>query len=247
MNTFCKGLVITVQLFLASALAAHATPSPGIVISDHIIGTTPTSFFVIRTTTLHPPTYYRHQKRIEFVELSIRDGSILKKCALRETDYVSDAGVDPESWTQTEMQRPSCQVFGILSKRNAGYMSPRSKGDGMAAFRLGVNGVEARDERSDNNGEWTKIMSVSVIKARAAKTTSIAASDIPWQFSDDTTEALIIVGSADDIQPLHEKCELDPVPVTSRGHDWMFLRLICWPGDADADGANFFIAFNGKR
>lgn len=208
MRAHCKGFIIAIQLILASAMTAQATPSPGVVISDQIIGTTPASFFVIRTTTLHPPTYYQHHKRIEFVELSIKDGSILQKCALRETDYASDAGVDRETWTQTEVGKPSCQVFDLLSKRGAGYMTPRSTDTGEAAFRLGVDGLEARDDTSDDSAEWTNVLSAMIIKARAAKTTSVAASDIPWQFSDDTSEVLSLVGTANDIQPLHELCEL---------------------------------------
>lgn len=247
MNALCKTCIIAVQLILASAMTAQATPSPAVVISDHIIGTTPTSFFVIRTTTLHPPTYYQHHKRIELVELSIQNGSILQKCALRETEYVSDAGVNPETWTQTELRKPSCQIFDILSKRSAGYITPRNTGNGPAAFRLGVDGLEARDDTSDDSAEWTNVLSAGIIKARAAKTTSIAASDIPWKFNGETPEALSLVGTADHIQPLHEVCKLDPVPVTSRDHDWMFLRLLCWPGDADVDGANFYIALNSKR
>ncbi|CAN0540026.1 unnamed protein product, partial [Scytosiphon promiscuus] len=50
---------------------ANATPGSGIVISDQIIGTTSKTFFVIRTTTLRPPSYYEYKKRIELVELSI--------------------------------------------------------------------------------------------------------------------------------------------------------------------------------
>lgn len=247
MSALCKRIVITVQLILASALTAHATPSPGIVISDHIIGTTPTSFFVIRTTTLHAPTYYQHYKRFDFVELSIQDGSIVQKCALRETEYASDAGVDRETWTQTEKRMPSCQVFEVLSKNSAGYMTPRGTDTGNAAFRLSAGGLEARRDTSDDSVEWTNIMPARLVKARALKTTSIAASDIPWQTGLDSSEALSLVGTADDIQPLHEMCELDPVPVTSRGHDWMFLRLSCWPGDTDSDGANFYIALTSKR
>ncbi len=52
---------------------------------------------------------------------------------------------------------------------------------------------------------------------------------------------------AEDNQPLHEVCELDPVPVTSRDHDRIYLRLLCWPGDADADGGNFYIVLDAKR
>ncbi len=219
MSAFCKKIIIAVQLILVSALTAQATPSPAIVISDHIIGTTLTSFFVIRTTTLHPPTYYQHHKRIEFVELSIQDGSILQKCALRETEYLSDAGVDQETWKQTELQKPSCQVFDILSKRSAGYLTPRSTDTGKASFRLGADGLEARDNTSDDSAEWNNIMPTKIIKARAAKTTSIKASDIPWQVSEDTSEVLSLVGTTTDIQPLHELCELDPVPVTSWGHE----------------------------
>lgn len=247
MNTLCRTCIIAAQLILASAMTAQATPSAGIVISDHIIGTTPASFFVIRTTTLHMPTYYQHQKRVEFVELSIKDGNILQKCALRETEYASDPDVGPEIWTQTEVQKPTCQVFELLSKRGAGYMTPRSTDTGKAAFRLSVSGLEARDDTSSDSGEWTNVMTTKLIKVRALKTTSIATSDIPWQTGPDSSDTLSLVGTADDIQPLHELCKLDPVPVTSRGHDWMYLRLSCWPGDADADGANFYIALNSKR
>ena len=153
MNALCKGIIIAFQLILASALSAQAGPNPAIVISDHIVGTTPGSFFVIRTTTFNGPTYYQYSKRIDFVELSIKDGSIMQRCMLRETEYASDAGVEQETWTQTEKPRPSCQVFEVLSKRSAVYMAPRSTDAGKAAFRLTANGLEARDDTPDDNAK----------------------------------------------------------------------------------------------
>lgn len=245
MNVLSKTCLIAVQLLLASAHAALATPSPGIVISDHIIGTAANSFFVIRTTTLNAPTYYRYHKRLEFVELSADDGSIVKKCMLRETEYVSDAGIEPETWTQTETQKPACQVSDMLSRRSAGYMAPRSTGP--VAFRLTAAGLEAREDKSDGSVTWANVMSAKKITARAAKTTSIPATEIPWQTGPDSSAVFSLVGNAEDDQPLHEACELDPVPVTSRDHGPAYLRLLCWPGDADADGANFYLALDIKR
>ncbi|NNJ75415.1 MAG: hypothetical protein HKP56_09665 [Anderseniella sp.] len=171
----------------------------------------------------------------------------MQRCALREIEYASDAGAEQENWTQTEKPRPSCQVFGVLSKRSAGYMAPRSTDTGRAAFRLTANGLEARDDTSDDDAKWTNIMPAKLIKARAAKTTSIMASEIPWQTSTDPSVVFSLVGAANDTQPLHELCKLDPVALTSRGHHGMFLHLSCWPGDADADGANFYIALNVKH
>ncbi|MEO9875615.1 MAG: hypothetical protein ABJM26_17705 [Anderseniella sp.] len=247
MNALCKRIIIAFQLILASALSAQAGPSPAIVISDFIIGTTPTSFFVIRTTTFNGPTYYQYSKRIDFVELSIRDGSIVQKCAQRETEYASDAAVDRETWTPTEKRKPSCQVFDLLSKRSAGYITPRSTDTGKAAFRLTANGLEARADTSDDNARWTNVMPTKLIKVRAAKTTSVMASEIPWQTSPDPFEVFSLAGAANDTQPLHELCKLDPVALTSRGHHAIFLHLSCWSGDTDADGANFYIAWNDKH
>lgn len=247
MSALCKGFIIAVQVILASASAAQATPSPAIVISDQIIGTTPGSFFVIRTTTFNGPTYYQYSKRIDFVELSVKDGSIVQKCPLRETEYASDAGIEQETWTQTEKPKPSCQVFEVLSKRSAGYMRPRSTDTGEAAFRLTADGLEAREDTADDNDRWTNIMSTKLIKARAAKTASIMASEIPWQTSPDPSEVFSLAGAASATQPLHELCKLDPVALTSRGHHGVFLHLSCWPGDTDADGANFYIALNSER
>ncbi|MEM9471329.1 MAG: hypothetical protein AAGA00_05190 [Pseudomonadota bacterium] len=245
MNGLSKTCLIAVQLVLASAHAALATPSPAIVISDHIIGTAADSFFVIRTTTLNPPIYYAYHRRLEFVELSASDGSILKKCMLRETEYVSDAGVAPETWTQTETQKPACEVFDMLSTQSAGYITPRSTGPG--AFRLTAGGLEAREETSDGSVTWATVMSATEIGARAAKTTSIPATDIPWQTGAGSSGVLSLVGTTGDDQPLHEACKLDPVPVTSRGHERMYVRLLCWSGDDDADGANFYVALDIRQ
>ncbi len=247
MNAVCKKILIAFQFILASTLTAQAGPTPAIVISDHIIGTTPGSFFVIRTTTFNGPTYYQYSKRIDLVELSIRDGSIMQKCALRETDYVSDAGVEQENWTQTEKRKPSCQVFDVLSNRSAGYMAPRSNDTGKATFRLTAGGLEAIDDTSADNPGWTNIMPVKLIKARAVRTTSITASEIPWQTSPDPSEVFSLAGAPDDGEAFHELCKLDPVAITSRGHQGAFLQLSCWSGDTDADGANFYIALNGSH
>ena len=90
-------------------------------------------------------------------------------------------------------------------------------------------------------------MPAKLIKARAAKTTSITASEIPWQTSPDPSEVFSLAGAPNDTQALHELCKLDPVALTSRGHQGAFLHLSCWSGDTDADGANFYIALNGKH
>ncbi|WP_306259722.1 hypothetical protein [Pararhizobium sp. IMCC21322] len=94
------GVIYTVfALQFALLSGANATPDPGIVISDQIIGTTPNTFFVIRTTTLRPPSHYEYKKRVELVELSIPSGKIEQQCLVRETEYHYDFEASQETWT----------------------------------------------------------------------------------------------------------------------------------------------------
>ena len=234
-------LLIAIQVFLAWTASAVATPSPSVVISDNIIATVPDAYFVIRTTTLRPPTYYRFRERIEFVELSIPDGSVRHRCTLRETTNQSDAGADKPTWTRTEVKTPACEVFETLSRRDANYIEPRSMGPGTYSFHLDAKGVTVKDIWSQDTPKTVGVLPARDIKRQIATIATIPASSLDWQADANSDGLASLLETGDGAEPLHEACELDPVATTSRGTTWLFLRFRCWSGDGDVDGANFYI------
>lgn len=240
----CKRLFVTVQISLAWVITAQATPDPGIIVSDHIIGTTPASFFVLRTTTLHPPNHYQYHKRIEFVEMSVPDGNILQKCLLRGTEYSSDANVENETWKQSEMKRSPCKPFDILSKRNASYMDPRGVGLGAYSFQLGSHGVDVRQNSTEETAVRINVLRTKDLKARAARMTSIVVSSVPWKVYGSPNSEFSLVGVNDDPEFPHKTCELAPSAATARNTTWIFLHFLCWSGDGDVNGANFYMPVN---
>lgn len=247
MNTiFCKALTLAIPLFLASVLRVQATPGSGIVMSDEIIGTTSTSYFVIRTTRLRPPTYYQFRERIEFVELSIPDGNVRQRCKLRETDNQSDAGAEKETWQRTELGASACRPFDILSRRKAHYVEPRSRDGAYYSFRLSADGVAVKNTVSEDGAKWIGVLPVKEVKRRAAAVATISTSTIPWDTHSGSDANYNLLWLETDDQPLHEACVLDPVATTSRGTHWVFLRFSCWSGDDDADGANFYIPVDSR-
>lgn len=242
----CRTLSLTASLFLASVLSVDATPGSGIVMSDEIIGTTPTSYFVIRTIRLRPPTYYRFHERIEFVELSIPDGNVRQRCKLRETDNQSDAGAEKETWKRTEVGTSTCRPFDILSRRKARYVEPRSRDGAYYSFRFAEDGVAVKDTLSGDSAKWVGVLSMKEVKRRAATVATISTSTIPWNTYRGSDANYDLLWLETDEQPFHEACALDPVAATSRDTHWVFLRFRCWSGDDDADGANFYLPIDSR-
>jgi len=243
---FGKALILAIPLCLASTSHIQATPSSGIVMSDQIIGTTPTSYFVIRTTKLRPPTYYRFHERIEFVELSIPNGNVQHRCKLRETDNQSDAGAKKETWKRTELKMAACRPYDTMSRRNARYVEPRSRDGAAYRFRLTADGVSVKEAWSEDDSKWNSVLSMKKLKRRAASVATISTATIPWKTHAPSGGNYDLLWLETDDQPFHEACNLDPIATTSIGTHWVFLRLLCWSGDDDVDGANFYIPINSK-
>lgn len=243
---FSKALTLAIPLLLASILGVHATPGSGIVISDEIIGTTQKSFFVIRTTILRPPTYYQFRERIEFVELSIPEGNVQQRCTMRETDNQSDPSAEKEAWRRTEMKTANCRAFDILSRRKANYIEPRRLEASVYSFRLGADGIAVKATASDESTKWIGVLSAKETKRRAAAVAVISTSVVPWNTHQPSQTMLSLLGLERDDQPLHEACELESAAATSRNTSWAFLRFLCWSGDDDVDGANFYIPIDSR-
>lgn len=240
----CYRLLLAVQLVLAGTVSAGATPNSSIVISDEIIGTVADGFFVIRTTTLRPPNYFQFREQVEFVELSLADGGVRKRCTLRQTDNQSDADADNPTWQRTELKTPECETFEVLSRRAANFITPRSKGPGRFSYSLGAGGVTVQDIWAGDSPKTVHVLPIADIKRQVATMATIPAAGIPWPAEATSGTMYNLLEMGKDAEPLHEACELDPVATTSRGSSWVFLRFRCWSGDDDADGANFYLPAN---
>lgn len=235
------GLCVAACAVLLSGTVANATPAPGIVFSDQLVGVTAERFFVLRTTTLRPPTYYTYRKRLEFIELSMQEGKIARRCTLRETGNQSDPDGDSEIWTQTEIDTDPCPAFAILAEHNAKYIEPRNTGPHAYSFHLGVDGVAVRDNESDQISKPAYVTPIETVLRRAFGITTIPLEAIPWFVADDPVTEIALIESTLSGDSLHEVCELDPVPATSIGTTWVFLQFRCWSGDDDVDGAVFYV------
>lgn len=243
-NIFSGGWIIALFAVFAMLTGSNATPSPGIVISDQIVGTTSETFFVIRTTTLRPPTYYAYRKRVELVELSIATGKIEQQCLVRETAYEYDFEAPQETWEKAELASPDCQVFTELSKRGANYIEPESIGPDYYEFRLDAEGVAFREADLDDPRPWQPMLTLAEIKTRAAQTTIISKSVLSWQTDDDGGGTFSIFDPDGEFETLPEMCELNPAPFRALRAKWMFLKFVCWSGNDDVDGAIFYMPVN---
>ena len=235
------GIWVGVCAVLLSTTVANASPSPGIVFSDQLVGVTAKRFYVLRTTTLRPPTYYTFHKRIEFVGLSLGNGQVTQRCTLRETNNQSDPNADSEIWTQTEIRSAPCPAFAILADENAKYIEPQNNGPHTFSFDLGIDGVAVRDNESDQISNAAYVVPIETILRRASGITTIPLAAIPWFVEDDPVTEIALIESTLAGDPMHKVCELDPVPATSIGTMWVFLQFRCWSGDADVDGAVFYV------
>lgn len=240
--------IFTVTTLLFALMpGAQATPDPGIVISDQIIGTTPETFFVIRTTTLRPPSYYEYKKRIELVELSIPSGKIEQQCLVRETEYQYDFEASHETWTQAELVESGCQVFDILKERGANYIEPEGKQPRYYEFRLTTDGVSLRKADLDDPRPWQLMLTLADIKARATEMTKFSRSILSWRTQDDLKDIFSLVDPAGDFVALPELCGLNAPPVSALRQEWMFQKFICWSGDDDSYGAIFYLPIKHPR
>lgn len=244
MLTF-KCMLRSIGLLIAILMTtfAVATPSPSVVISDNLLGATALSYFVIRSTTIQPPSYYEYSKRVEFIEFSIETGRIENRCLVRETAFETDLDAPTTSWIQKELTPPACHPFEILSQKGANYIEPERVGPNTYLFRLDEDGLSFQNTDNDDKNIWSSFYSLDHFRERATNGTVVDASILPWQVAVDSSNAFSIVGMNDDYygEPLHKTCMLDQNLLSSRRIEWSFLRMICWAGDDDVDGANFYI------
>lgn len=234
--------IIAIYAGFALVTVAGATPNSGIVISDQIIGTTPETFFVIRTTTLRPPTYYAYSKRVELVELSLASGKIEQQCLVRETAYEYDFEATKETWNQLELPASKCQPFSVLSQRGAAYIEPESMGPEYYEYQLSAEGLAARLADSDDPHPWQLIVTLQEMKAWAANVSKLSRSILTWQTDDDIGETFSVMNLGSENETLPDMCELHGSAVSSLRLERLFVKVNCWPGDDDADGAIFYLS-----
>lgn len=240
-STFFSRCIGACFVVFAMLSGSNATPSSGIVISDQIVGTTSSSFFVIRTTTLRPPTYYSYRKRVELVELSIASGKIEQRCLARETAYAYDHEATQETWNETELASFGCQIFKELSRRGANYIEPESVGPEFHELRLDDHGLAARRAEDGEPRAWQLILTLAQIEARAAETTKLSTEILPWQTDNVGGETISIIKPDAGFETVPEICELHSVPARALRSDQLFVKFVCWSGDDDIDGAIFYL------
>lgn len=228
-------------LQFAMLSGANATPDPGIVISDQIIGTSPETFFVIRTITLRPPSYYEYKKRVELVELSIPSGKIEQQCLVRETEYQYDFEASQETWTQAELVKSGCQVFDVLTKRSANYIEPQRMGPHYHEYRLAAEGVFGRRTDIEDPQPWQLLLTLTDIRNRAGETTMLSRSILSWQTDDDLGDSFSLFSPDVEYETLPNICDLNAAPVSALRQEWLFQKFICWSGDDDSHGAIFYL------
>lgn len=241
---FSKLIIAIYPVFTLSFVmlsGANATPGSGIVIADQIIGTTANTFFVIRTTTLRPPSYYEYKKRIELVELSIASGKIEQQCLVRETAYEYDFEASQETWTEAELVKTRCQVFEVLTKRSANYIEPESMGPHYYEFRLTAEGLSMRKTDIDNPRRWQLSLTLADIKTWAGEMTLLSRSILSWQTDDDLGDTFSLFDLDDEYETLPDICELNAAPLSALRQEWLFQKFICWSGDDDSYGAIFYL------
>lgn len=234
-----KALIFSLTFLVATT--AQATPDAGLVLSDQIVGATARSFFVIRTSTLRPPSYYEYSKRVELVELSIETGGIESKCLVRETAYTTDPNAPSTSWVQNELMLPACHPFELLSQKGANYIEPKSVGTSYYKIKLGEDGLSFQKTETDDTGTWMPLLPLADVKTRALNGSKIKTASLPWYVGEDAPETINAVTIDDAYEPLYEACTPHQFPFNALRIEWQFIRLNCWSGDDDTWGASFYV------
>lgn len=231
-------------LFIFSSMVmtqAGATPSSGLALSDWIVGTTPKSYFVIRTTTLRPPSYYEYSKRVELLEFSFETRSVESRCLIRETAFETDPNAPSSSWVQTELMLPACEPFEILSQKGANYIEPESVGPHTYKFQLSQSGLSFQETETEDPGLWAPIYGLDDLRDLAARSTSVDALNLPWQTGTDAPTSFSIIGTDEDYEPIYDTCTPGQSPLSALRLKWQFLHIVCWSGNDDSYGANFYV------
>ncbi|MEP0522166.1 MAG: hypothetical protein ABJO09_15110 [Hyphomicrobiales bacterium] len=225
---------------------SFATPDAGLVLSDQIVGVTDRSFFVIRTSTLRPPSYYEYSKRVELIELSIKTGHIENRCLVRETNYTTDPNEPNTSWVQEELMPTACHPFDELFKKGANYIEAESAGPSYYTFRLREDGLSYRETESDDQESWMHLLPISEVKTRALNGSKIEVESLPWYSGENAPKMISAIIIDDEYEPLHTICTPHQFAFNALRNNWQFIRLNCWSGDDDAFGANFYVPVPGN-
>ncbi|MCC2110839.1 MAG: hypothetical protein KDJ16_02255 [Hyphomicrobiales bacterium] len=221
---------------------AHATPGAAVIMEDRLLGADDRSFFVLRTTFLNPPTYYSATRQLEFLEISVWDGTIRSRCLLRRTQYDNDAAANNDIWTRAEEAETGCDPFKILAERGAAYAEPKAVEDGLN-WKLVLRGSAVMVE-PEAGGDRRPLLSDDYVEVRSRATTVIDTAAIPWPTGEES--AFSIVESLAGGAPLDDVCKVDPWPHELFESKWLFVGLTCWTGDGDLDGARFLVPLSEK-
>ena len=232
-------LIATLALFLVGLLApvpADATPSPAVITHDHLLGANDRSFFVLRTTTIYPGSYYQFTRRLEFLEISVWDGSKRRGCLMRETTSTEDPATDPVDWSHSDAPTAPCTPAQRLRDAGAQYTLPTPIGPPPYALTLTDQSVQIR---RGIGTDPARLLDWAYIDSRARAMGQVGGVDFLWQQTG--AQTVCPYCEATEGLPATQACELDPAATDVPFAPWVFLRLTCWDGSSDISGAVFFI------
>ena len=244
LKKLCKTLTI---IFLT--LAGHpgnATPEYVVTTHDQLLGANANSFFVMRTVTIMPGSYYNTEYRTLFLELSAWDGHIRHSCTLRRALAETDPDVD--NWVLQETTPPPCDMAGHMRNAGAWFVRPTRTSENHA-LRLSRQGLDIR-WRNEDATEFSPLLGWPYIdtRARAMGVIDDLGDTGMWRDVPDTQcpwcEMFPAGGQIPDTMfenPDFPACAVgtDIAAVPSSG--WVFARFICNSDNTDTHGAVFYV------
>ncbi len=226
-----------VALFWAFMLpiGAIAASEPVVVTHDQLIGSNEHSFFVLRTVEIsrdNIDTGYR----LEFIEISLSDGSRKSGCVLREVEEIQ---LSAGEFARTEMLLSPCDIAARLRQANSEFFPPSRPlkpnlfptifekddgvyidyGTGQAAIRL---------------LEWSEIDSY----ARAISAVQGMSS---WQRDSRPVRVFCPYCEHAGDNLTAGECDLLPEVIRPATSPFVFLRFACGAENTDFSGASFYI------
>jgi hypothetical protein len=230
--------LILICFAILTPIAAVATPSPAVVTQDQLIGVNDRSFFVLRTTTIYPGSYYQVTHRLEFIELSIWDGSRRGGCLIRET--ISQDETADGDWKHIDTELSTCDVSTRLRDAGAHFLplSLSYHSPAVSYWKLGSGGVYRAGEGPKLILGWDYIDS----RARAMNVVE----DVKFAWNSELFTLCPYCEYVGKELSLDDECRLLPDRPKSNFADWVFLHFTCWSGDGDISGASFYIPVSLK-
>ncbi|MDU8927220.1 hypothetical protein RXV86_07475 [Alisedimentitalea sp. MJ-SS2] len=190
----------------------------------------------MRTVIIQPGSYYRQIQRLEFVAISIHDGSTRNTCTMLELLLTKDAENPDADWVETEEIKHPCDIPQLLAE--AGITQPGTLSPGLPAppMQLTNNAIivaHGPGASATALRDWEDVHTLARTMGQIE--------NVSWQWQQANGEVNCPYCEATSGLTPKEACTIKPQAFQTPPTPWVFAQLTCWAGTDDTPGATFFI------